>query len=192
MQRAWILTALLVSACFVAFESSAWAFQRMLVPPITTVSIPAFSQTEIPEAVVVDEGSGKSVDLEEAIDKGMVSVIGVSEREGESVDVRFDAVRVNNLTGNPVTIRVQKPVILAGVGDQPQPRTRETQMFSGLEVFSRYRVYGRLLGSDPWRLSELDPQQTIWKKMEECKKEAEEKGVSAEEFNEYMTTCILR
>jgi hypothetical protein len=209
------LTTLLVLVSMAAVAGRACAFQRMLVPPVTTVSIPAFSRTEIPafcvdadepapttgdsfvkvfnagnpEAVVVDAG-GKTVPLEEAIGNGMVSVIGAGEPEKEPV--RFDVVRVNNLTGNALTVRGQRPVILAGVGDPPQPGTRETQMFSGASVFSRFRAHVRLQEHGLSGSLAYDPQQDIWKKMADCRMEAEDKGISAEEFNEYTITCILR
>jgi hypothetical protein len=211
------LTTLLVLVSMAALAGRACAFQRMLVPPVTTVSIPAFSQTEIPafcvdadepapttgdsfvkvfnagnpEAVVVDAG-GRNVPLDEAIGNGMVNVIGAGEpeKEGEGLHVRFDVVRVNNLTGNVLTVRVQRPVILAGVGDPPQPRTRETLMFSGVEVFSRFRAQGRLQEHGLSGLLAYDPQHDIWKKMADCRMEAEDKGISAEEFNEYTTTIL--
>jgi hypothetical protein len=65
-------------------------------------------------------------------------------------------------------------------------------MFSGVDVFSGFRVYGRLQEHGLWGHLTDDPQQDVWKKMADCRKEAEEKWISAEGFNEYTTTCVLR
>ena len=60
------------------------------------------------------EAGGDTVSLEEAIGKGIVSLSGVAEpaSPGERGHTRFNAVRIYNLTGEAVVVRVERAVVL--------------------------------------------------------------------------------
>ena len=200
LRRIWI--ALTVCVVYAGLASQGYAFQRMGVPPGTSVMIPGNGAEELPAlcldqdgvaattansfvrvlnsespGAVVVETDKKSMSLEEAIREGIVRVSGVAEPHDpeESVYDRFDAVQVNNLTDGPVNVRVKYAMALGGKGGGAG---------GALAMPFRYDVTQLL------RVGEN--QNTVWNKIADCKAKAEAQGreLSSDLRDKLMDSCI--
>ncbi len=130
---------LLIGLCLLANES--FAFQRMGIQSGASVSVPpkrsgelsafcldenadpptrgdSFSRvlnTSSPNDIVVQVGN-RTLPLQDALDKGMVRIKGVSN--ADEVFARIDAVEIENLTKENIVVRANQTAVLGGKSNE--------------------------------------------------------------------------
>jgi len=78
-------------------------------PPTTSSRYVNVMNGSSPHSVTV-EIDGQKIPLQKALDEGLLSISGVSSPFG--TEAYIDEVRINNLSGKPISVRVNEPAVL--------------------------------------------------------------------------------